>query len=117
MRSASCLELLNCPLTVLALADQVAGLKKNYSQPWFISWECVASLPSQHPVQPAHLVSLCSILFGTRMSREEYEQKVAKRIQRGDVPQNKVNGPNELASTPTSQLNGRALKEKVNKTE
>jgi len=26
-------------LSYLARADQVAGLKKNYSQPWFISWE------------------------------------------------------------------------------
>lgn len=51
------------------------------------------------------------------MSREEYENKVAKRIQRGHAPQNKVNGPNELASTPTSQRKGKALKEKVNKTE
>ncbi|GAA5968102.1 hypothetical protein JCM11641_003731 [Rhodosporidiobolus odoratus] len=70
---------------------QVAGLKKNYSQPWFISWD---------------------IFFGTRMTRDELDQKVAKRVVGGEVPENEVNGPNELAAPPTSRRNGMALKEK-----
>lgn len=70
---------------------QVAGLKKNYSQPWFISWD---------------------IFFGTRMTRDEFDQKVAKRVVGGEVPENEVNGPNELAAPPTSRRNGMALKEK-----
>ncbi|GAA5951922.1 hypothetical protein JCM8115_005278 [Rhodotorula mucilaginosa] len=72
---------------------QVAGLKKNYSQPWCISWD---------------------LFFGTRMTREEYQSKVAKRVLKGEVPKSKVNGPNELAAPPTSERNGMALKEKVN---
>ncbi|GJN88605.1 hypothetical protein Rhopal_001571-T1 [Rhodotorula paludigena] len=72
---------------------QVAGLKKNYSQPWFISWD---------------------IFFNTRMTREEYKLKVAKRTQEGEIPPSEVNGPNELAATPTSKRPGIALKEKVN---
>ncbi|GAA5896273.1 hypothetical protein JCM8208_001831 [Rhodotorula glutinis] len=72
---------------------QVAGLKKNYSQPWFISWD---------------------IFFNTRMTRAEYQAKLAKRLDDGEVPLNVVNGPNELAAPPTSQRDGMALKEKVN---
>ncbi|BGP13824.1 hypothetical protein JCM10213_006342 [Rhodosporidiobolus nylandii] len=72
---------------------QVAGLKKNYSQPWFISWD---------------------IFFGTRMTRDEFSAKVAKRVEDGEVPLSEVNGPNELAAPPTSERNGIALKEKVN---
>ncbi|GAA6037181.1 hypothetical protein JCM8097_008775 [Rhodosporidiobolus ruineniae] len=78
---------------------QVAGLKKNYSQPWFISWD---------------------IFFGTRMTRQEFATKVAKRFhpeetgEPVEVPKNEVNGPNELAAPPTSRIAGPALKEKVN---
>lgn len=72
---------------------QVAGLKKNYSQPWFISWD---------------------LFFGTRMTREEFQEKLARRSRKGEVVLSEVNGPNELASTPTSAMNGKALKEKVN---
>ncbi|TNY21623.1 putative sphingosine hydroxylase [Rhodotorula diobovata] len=72
---------------------QVAGLKKNYSQPWFISWD---------------------IFFNTRMTRAEFQSKVAKRFEDGEVPPSVVNGPNELAAPPTSKRNGIALKEKVN---
>ncbi|BGP37868.1 Sphingolipid C4-hydroxylase sur2 [Rhodotorula kratochvilovae] len=72
---------------------QVAGLKKNYSQPWFISWD---------------------IFFNTRMTRAEYSSKVLKRTQDGVVPASEVNGPNELAAVPTSRRDGIALKEKVN---
>ncbi|GAA5931438.1 sphingosine hydroxylase [Sporobolomyces koalae] len=72
---------------------QVAGLKKNYSQPWFISWD---------------------IFFGTRMTREEFQIKLARRNRRGETIPSEVNGPNELAYTPTSQMDGKALKEKVN---
>ncbi|GAA5920670.1 hypothetical protein JCM1841_002886 [Sporobolomyces salmonicolor] len=72
---------------------QVAGLKKNYSQPWFISWD---------------------IFFGTRMTRKEYQAKLSNRIDKDEAIPSAVNGPNELAPTPTSQMNGKALKEKVN---
>ncbi|GAA6004539.1 hypothetical protein JCM10207_000924 [Rhodosporidiobolus poonsookiae] len=72
---------------------QVAGLKKNYSQPWFISWD---------------------IFFNTRMTRQEFSTKLAKRFEDGEVPLSRVNGPNELAAPPTSELDGKALKEKVN---
>ncbi|GAA5878334.1 hypothetical protein JCM16303_002737 [Sporobolomyces ruberrimus] len=72
---------------------QVAGLKKNYSQPWFISWD---------------------LFFGTRMTREEFRIKLARRNRKGETVASEVNGPNELAYTPTSQMNGKALKEKVN---
>lgn len=94
------------------LLDQVAGLKKNYSQPWFISWECVLAQCLLHTVY-THVHSR-SIFFNTRMTREEYKLKVAKRTQEGEIPPSEVNGPNELAATPTSKRHGIALKEKVN---
>lgn len=65
-----------------------------------------------HTAADKHL--LFSLFFGTRMTREEYQSKVAKRVHKGEVPKSKVNGPNELAAPPTSERNGIALKEKVN---
>ena len=56
----------------------------------------------------------CSLFFGTRMTREEFSAKLARRNQKGAVIPSEVNGPNELAPTPTSKMNGKALKEKVN---
>lgn len=95
----------------------MAGLKKNYSQPWFISWECVAPCSTVPPsfsalTRPRHLSR--SIFFNTRMTRAEFQSKVAKRFEDGEVPPSVVNGPNELAAPPTSKRNGIALKEKVN---
>lgn len=55
-----------------------------------------------------------SIFFNTRMTRAEFQSKVAKRFEDGEVPPSVVNGPNELAAPPTSKRNGIALKEKVN---
>lgn len=72
---------------------QVAGLKKNYSQPWFISWD---------------------LFFGTRMTRDEFQAKLARRTRKHEVVASEINGPNELAAVPTSAMNGKALKEKVN---
>jgi sphinganine C4-monooxygenase len=43
--SSAPLSLRRAILTPLPSSDQVAGLKKNYSQPWFISWEYVLSFP------------------------------------------------------------------------
>jgi len=48
------------------------------------------------------------------MTRAEYQAKLAKRLDDGEVPRSVVNGPNELAAPPTSQRDGMALKEKVN---
>ena len=48
------------------------------------------------------------------MTREEFSAKLARRNQKGAVIPSEVNGPNELAPTPTSKMNGKALKEKVN---
>lgn len=48
------------------------------------------------------------------MTRAEFQSKVAKRFEDGEVPPSVVNGPNELAAPPTSKRNGIALKEKVN---
>ncbi|KAK4056459.1 Sphingolipid C4-hydroxylase sur2 [Microbotryomycetes sp. JL221] len=69
---------------------QIAGLKKNFSQPFFIHFD---------------------YLFGTRMTRQEFEDKRNKRIHKGIVPSNKVNGPNELAAPPTSKQKGPAIKQ------
>ncbi|GAA5830197.1 hypothetical protein JCM11251_001265, partial [Rhodosporidiobolus azoricus] len=54
------------------------------------------------------------LFFNTRMTRAEFADKVAKRVNNGEVPKNEVNGPNELAAPPTSERNGMALKEKIN---
>lgn len=48
------------------------------------------------------------------MTREEYNVKIARRNRKGETVPSEVNGPNELAYVPTSQMNGKALKEKVN---
>lgn len=48
------------------------------------------------------------------MTREEFRIKLARRNRKGETVASEVNGPNELAYTPTSQMNGKALKEKVN---
>ncbi|KAM0789692.1 hypothetical protein ACM66B_006552 [Microbotryomycetes sp. NB124-2] len=69
---------------------QIAGLKTNFSQPFFIHFD---------------------YLFGTRMTRQEFEAKRLKRITKGVAPENAVNGPNELAAPPTSKRKGPAVKE------
>jgi hypothetical protein len=48
------------------------------------------------------------------MTREEYKTKLLRRNRKGETIPSEVNGPNELAYTPTSEMNGKALKEKVN---
>ncbi|SCV74498.1 BQ2448_8139 [Microbotryum intermedium] len=68
------------------LHHQIAGLKYNFSQPYFIHFDRV---------------------FGTRMTRDQLEAKKKRRVH----PESKVNGPKELDARPSSERNGMALKE------
>ncbi|KDE02752.1 hypothetical protein MVLG_06720 [Microbotryum lychnidis-dioicae p1A1 Lamole] len=67
------------------LHHQIAGLKYNFSQPYFIHFDW---------------------LLGTRITREDFEAKKNRRLH----PSNKVNGPNEIDAQPTSKRNRMALK-------
>ncbi|ORY76233.1 hypothetical protein BCR35DRAFT_305868 [Leucosporidium creatinivorum] len=90
---------------------QIAGLKYNFSQPYFLHFDW---------------------LLGTRLTRAQFEAKKNKRFASSTssttpssstssstpstpppekAPTNEVNGPNELAPTPTSRRRGVAMKE------
>jgi len=70
---------------------QIAGLKKNFSQPYFIHFDT---------------------WFNTRMTRSELESKTRRRKVEGAAAAepSEVNGPNELAAPPTSERKHKALK-------